>query len=81
MSARQFDEFRASTLFCTGCGDAKPVRERLLLVLPDRELHEYRCTVCDESVGTREVTAADAVSVKQAREIAARRGGRQVRIL
>jgi hypothetical protein len=81
VSARQFDDFRASSLFCAHCHEAKPVRERLLLVLPDRELHEYICTVCGESVGTREVTAADTVSRQQAREMAARRGGRQVRIL
>lgn len=81
MSARQFHEFRASSLFCTRCSEARPVRERLLLVLPDRELHEYLCTVCGDSVGTREVTGADVVSAQQARQIAARRGGRQVRIL
>jgi hypothetical protein len=81
VSARQFDEFRASSLYCSACGEAKPVRERLLLVLPDRELHEYLCTQCGASVGTREVTAADAVSAQQAREVVARRSGRQVRIL
>jgi predicted RNA-binding Zn-ribbon protein involved in translation (DUF1610 family) len=81
VSARQFEEFRASSLYCAACGEAKPVRERLLLVLPDREIHEYLCTVCGESVGTREATAADAISARQARQIAARRGGRQVRIL
>jgi hypothetical protein len=53
------------------------VRERLLLVLPDRELYEYTCETCGESVGTREVTAADQV----ARSLAARRNGAQVRIL
>jgi hypothetical protein len=34
---------------------ARPVRERLLLVLPHAELHDYRCTVCGESLGSREV--------------------------
>jgi hypothetical protein len=29
------------------------VRERLLLVLPDGELHEYRCAACATSLGTR----------------------------
>jgi hypothetical protein len=33
------------------------VRERLLLVLPDGELHEYRCAACAQSLGTRTVTA------------------------
>jgi hypothetical protein len=33
------------------------VRERLLLVLPDGELHEYLCVGCGSSVGSRKVTA------------------------
>lgn len=77
MSARQFEEFRASSLYCGRCGQAQPVRERLLLVLPDKELHEYTCATCGESVGTREVSAADVVSAR----LAQRRAGRQVRIL
>ena len=36
-----------------------PVRERLLLVLPDREIFDYLCTGCGSSVGQREVTASD----------------------
>jgi hypothetical protein len=66
MSARQFDSFRAASLFCRRCGEARPVRERLLLVLPDRELHEYSCQECGESVGTREVTAAEQVMHREA---------------
>lgn len=36
-----------------------PVRERLLLVLPDRDIFDYLCTGCGSSVGRREVTAGD----------------------
>jgi len=36
---------------------AQPVRERLLLVLPDGELHEYLCATCGSSSGTRKVGA------------------------
>ena len=36
-----------------------PVRERLLLVLPDKDLYEYLCTGCAGSLGEREVTLAD----------------------
>ncbi len=36
-----------------------PVRERLLLVLPDKDLYEYLCTGCAESLGQREVTLAE----------------------
>ena len=32
-----------------------PVRERLLLVLPDKEIYDYLCTGCAESLGQREV--------------------------
>lgn len=52
---QQFERLRASELFCPRCRRAQPVRERLLLVLPHADLHEYRCTVCGESCGTREV--------------------------
>ncbi len=33
------------------------MRERLLLVLPDGELHEYLCSGCGSSVGSRRVSA------------------------
>ena len=56
--AQQFEEFQASVLFCARCKKPQPVRERLLLVLPDGELHEYLCTGCGSSVGSRKVTAA-----------------------
>ncbi len=52
---RQFDKLRASELYCPRCGTARPVRERLLLVLPQGELYEYRCAMCGESLGTREM--------------------------
>lgn len=55
---RQFENLKASELFCPRCRTARPVRERLLLVLPHADLHEYRCGVCGESCGTREVTHA-----------------------
>lgn len=32
-----------------------PVRQRLLLFLPDGELHEYLCQRCGTSLGTRTV--------------------------
>lgn len=51
----QFEEFQASVLFCGRCQQPRPVRERLLLVLPDGELHEYTCSACGSSVGSRKV--------------------------
>lgn len=50
---------RASSLYCPKCREAKPVRERLLLVLPGKEVYDYLCTGCAGSVGQREVTAAE----------------------
>jgi len=41
-----------------------PVRERLLLVLPDREIFDYLCTGCSSSVGQREVTAGDRLTAQ-----------------
>jgi hypothetical protein len=55
----QFESFRASSLYCQKCTKAMPVREKLLLVLPDKELYDYLCTGCSSSLGQREVTAGD----------------------
>ena len=56
-----FEQLQASVLFCARCQAPRPVRERLLLVLPDGELNEYRCGDCGASVGTRKVTAPPVV--------------------
>ncbi len=59
MSQPQFENFTASSLYCGKCQAAMPVRERLLLVLPDKEIYDYLCTGCAASVGSREVTAGE----------------------
>ena len=51
----QFENLRASSLYCKKCGRAMPVRERLLLVLPGKEIYDYLCSGCAESLGQREV--------------------------
>lgn len=56
---QQFENFTASTLYCDKCRATMPVRERLLLVLPDKEIFDYLCTGCGSSVGQREVTAGE----------------------
>jgi hypothetical protein len=58
-----FEELQASVLFCSRCAVPRPVRERLLLVLPDGELREYLCGACGSSVGTRRVTAEKPILV------------------
>ena len=54
--SQQFGTFTASELYCPKCGSAQPVREKLLLVLPSGELHEFLCSRCATSLGKRTVT-------------------------
>jgi hypothetical protein len=53
---RQFGAFTASELFCPKCQRSQPVREKLLLILPSGELHEFLCTSCGSSLGKRTVS-------------------------
>lgn len=57
---QQFENLRAAQLYCPKCGGPREVRERLLLVLPDKEIYDYLCTGCASSLGTREVSAGEA---------------------
>jgi hypothetical protein len=50
---RQFEHFKATELYCPKCKKSMPVRERLLLVLPEGEKYEYLCAYCGTSVGER----------------------------
>ena len=63
---QQFENFTASSLYCEKCKAAMPVRERLLLILPDKEVYDYLCTGCASSVGQREVTAGDKLMAQAA---------------
>ncbi|MDQ6911857.1 MAG: hypothetical protein M3128_03170 [Verrucomicrobiota bacterium] len=65
MSQQQFENFTASSLYCEKCKIAMPVRERLLLVLPDKEIYDYLCTGCASSVGSREITAGEKIMAQQ----------------
>lgn len=56
---QQFDNLRASSLYCQKCKAAMPVRERLLLILPEKEIFDYLCTGCASSLGQREVTLGE----------------------
>ncbi len=57
--AQQFESLKASSLYCNKCREAMPVRERLLLILPDKEVYDYLCTGCGNSLGTREVSLGE----------------------
>jgi len=50
---KQFENLRAVELYCPKCKRANPVRERLLLVLPEGDKYEYLCAFCGTSVGDR----------------------------
>jgi hypothetical protein len=50
---KQFEDLEAVTLYCRQCGQAMPVRKRLLLVMLDHELYEYLCTGCGSSLGQK----------------------------
>jgi C4-type Zn-finger protein len=52
----QFQNLNATSLYCPKCKAAMPVVERLLLILPDGELYEYKCRRCGTSLGERKVT-------------------------
>ncbi len=66
---QQFDTLRASSLYCQKCKAAMPVRERLLLILPEKEIYDYLCTGCAASLGQREITLGE----KQLQQRGARR--------
>jgi len=52
-TVKQFEKLQATELYCPKCGRAMPVRERLLLVLPEGDKYEYLCARCGASVGER----------------------------
>ena len=79
MSQQQFENFTASSLYCEKCKAAKPVRERLLLVLPDKEIFDYLCTECGSSVGSREVSANEKL-MAQAMAGRSRRASASIRL-
>jgi DNA-directed RNA polymerase subunit RPC12/RpoP len=49
----QFEEFEATELYCSRCRRAVPVRKFLLLILPDGDKYEYRCSYCGNKVGDK----------------------------
>ena len=49
----QFEQLRATHLYCQTCRRSMPTRERLLLTLPHGELYGYFCAQCGADVGTK----------------------------
>ena len=54
--SQQFGSLTATELYCPKCRRSQPVREKLLLILPHGELHEYVCAACATSLGKRTVS-------------------------
>jgi hypothetical protein len=79
MNQQQFENFTASSLYCEKCKAAMPVRERLLLVLPDREIFDYLCAECGSSVGRREITLGEKL-MAQAMSGRTQRGPASIRL-
>jgi DNA-directed RNA polymerase subunit RPC12/RpoP len=50
---KQFEQFQATELYCPKCGRSMPVRQRLLLVLPEGDKYEYLCVRCGTAVGEK----------------------------
>jgi hypothetical protein len=80
MSQQQFENLTASSLYCDKCKAAMPVRERLLLVLPDKEIYDYLCTGCASSVGQREVTAGEKLMAQSAARPRRRAPAQRIRL-
>jgi len=65
---KSYDQFSASLLYCNKCGRAMPVREKLLLILPDGELFDYLCQGCGSSVGSKTEKTSPKVVVASAHD-------------
>ena len=52
-SMDSFRDLHATQLYCDRCKRAMPVRERLLLIIPGKNLYEYVCSRCGNSLGKR----------------------------
>lgn len=77
--SQQFGSFTASELYCPKCRSAQPVREKLLLILPTGELHEYLCSKCATSLGKRTVTGPPVATVPRPRAPGRSKGPRLLR--
>jgi hypothetical protein len=79
--SRQFETLRASHLYCNKCKASREVREKLLLILPDKEVFDYLCVECGTSVGSREVTVGDIHQQQVAAKLHAERTRRAAAML
>jgi hypothetical protein len=52
-STEMYEQFEATSLYCSQCKEAVPVRKKLLLILPEGDEYEYLCAQCGSSVGIK----------------------------
>jgi len=63
MNRETYGDFAATELYCPKCKRAVPVRERLLLVLPNGDKYDYICPYCGTSLGDKTVKQRDNLSL------------------
>jgi len=51
--ADSYKEWEATELFCKKCGQPRPVKKRMLLVLADGDKYDYVCAVCNDPIGQK----------------------------
>ncbi len=54
-----FGDFEAQSLYCPACGKAQPVRQKLLLCLPDGDKYALYCRQCGAELGSKMVKQGD----------------------
>ncbi len=59
MTREVYKDFTATELYCPKCKMAVPVRERLILVLPNADKYDYSCPNCGTSLGDKMDRKAD----------------------
>lgn len=57
------ENFVARTLYCANCKVTVPVKEKLLLVLPDGELYEYVCPQCGDVLGDKKTSSNNKITL------------------
>lgn len=50
---KQFEDFKATELYCNKCKGPKPVREQVALYLAHETLFHYTCVTCGEVLGKK----------------------------
>jgi uncharacterized Zn finger protein len=55
----EYEDLQATYLYCDNCGGSMPVKEKMLLILPDGYLYEYICLNCGKVTGDKKTKLND----------------------